>query len=657
MESFEYLGPYRIGELLGRGGMGSVFAAKHAKSGDEVAVKVIASQYADDMRFRRRFVKEIESLMLLRHENIVRILGTGEEQDHLFYSMELFEGETLQQLIRRHKRLDWETTLDISVQIASALKHAHDVGVRHRDLKPANIFLVNGTTVKIVDFGIGQVLLQDWRGKEKLKQAFDPDDEMMRGFDTVPGSILGTADYMAPEQAGDGPITNQTDLYALGSLMYAMLVGRPPFTGKGVTEVIHSLKNERPIPLQMVNPEIPTEITELVSELLEKDPNDRPPTTLAVLNRLKAIRGGLKKQATLASESMPARSTGTGATGDTKVREVPVVSSDGGTVGDAGTGANEVTGIHSSVTNELADDATNRRRPPTAVSLHSTPGLDQPQPAGSQTVDSHAAQDGAPGSEYDIDLSDVAPRSHFQTVDRDVLEDDLLSRDDDRGYWWVQALSIAGMVAILIVGAVLFAGAMRTPDADLLYGKIETAEAEDDLLTVESTMRLFVENYPGDERASEVVALQTKLESERFLRRMKHRAGNEGGIELLPPAELAFYEAMQQREVDPQDASNRLQAWLDVFAVGNKNPDRNMQLMTIAATEESERLQSVLASLGPDKRLLDLQQRLSFAETSLAPAEQQKLLQGIVSLYESKLWAAPAVQRALERLDELDSLP
>ena len=657
MESFEYLGPYRIGELLGRGGMGSVFAAKHAKTGEEVAVKVIAPQYADDMRFRRRFVKEIESLMLLRHENIVRILGTGEEQDHLFYSMELFEGETLQRLIRRHKRLNWETTLDISVQIASALKHAHDVGVRHRDLKPANIFLVDGLTVKIVDFGIGQVLLQDWGGKDKLKQAFDPDDQMMRGFDTVPGSILGTADYMAPEQAGDGPISNQTDLYALGSLMYAMLVGRPPFTGKGVTEVIHSLKHERPIPLQMVNPDIPTEITELVSELLEKSPGDRPRTTLAVLNRLKAIRGGLKKQATAAPESASPQSTETRQASDSNLSSVPAITPDDGTIGSARRRSDEVTGIHSSVTNELADQGTNQERPATAVSLHSTPAANQQSPEGKPTVDSLAVPRSRSESEYDIDLPDATPRSHFQTVDRDVLEDDLLSRDDDRGYWWVQAFSIAGMVAILIVGTVLFVGAMQTPDADLLYSKIVAAEADDDLLNVEPSMRLFVQTYSEDDRVGEVKVLQTKLESERFLRRMKHRAGKEGGIELLPPAELAYYEAMQQREIDPQDASNRLQAWLDVFAVGEQPNDPAMELMTVAAREERERLQSALASLGPDKRLLDLQQRLAFAQTKLSPAEQRKLLQGIVSLYESKIWAAPAVQHAIQRLDELDSLP
>ena len=157
MNSPEFLGPYQLGELLGRGGMGSVYAGVHGKSGQRVAVKLISPHVSDEMRFRRRFDAEIETLKRLRHDNIVQLIGYGEEQGQLFYSMELVEGESLQKRVRREKRLEWLPTIDIAIQVCSALKHAHDIGVIHRDLKPANLILTESDQVKLVDFGIAKI--------------------------------------------------------------------------------------------------------------------------------------------------------------------------------------------------------------------------------------------------------------------------------------------------------------------------------------------------------------------------------------------------------------------------------------------------------------------------------------------------------------------
>ena len=224
MVPFEHFGPYRLGEPIGRGGMGSVFKAAHVKSGDEVAVKVIAASVSDDARFRRRFSAEIETLKKLKHPNIVSLIGYGEQHGQLFYSMELVRGESLQQLLRREKRLRWPFILDMGIAICNALKHAHNFGVIHRDLKPANLLFSNDGTIKLVDFGIAKL--------------FGNVDQ------TAAGSVLGTADFMAPEQACDGPITPRTDLYALGNVLYACFAGRPPFAGRTLTRVFESLRHE-----------------------------------------------------------------------------------------------------------------------------------------------------------------------------------------------------------------------------------------------------------------------------------------------------------------------------------------------------------------------------------------------------------------------------
>ena len=240
MLPFEFLGPYRIGESIGRGGMGSVFKAVHEKTGEAVAVKVISSAVADDMRFRRRFNDEIETLKKLQHPGIVRIIGYGEQHGQLFYSMELVEGESLQERLKREKRLLWAPVLDMAIEICAALKYAHNFGIIHRDLKPANLLITREGGMKLVDFGIVKM--------------FGNTEQ------TAAGAVLGTADFMAPEQAGDGAITPATDLYALGNVMYACLAGRSPFSGRSMTKIIESLRTEQPVSLELVVPDLPTDI-------------------------------------------------------------------------------------------------------------------------------------------------------------------------------------------------------------------------------------------------------------------------------------------------------------------------------------------------------------------------------------------------------------
>ncbi len=372
-------------------------------------------------------------LQRLRHNGIVRLIGFGEEDGQLFYSMELVEGESLQARIRRDKRLDWRVVMDISIQICAALKHAHDFGVIHRDLKPANLILTGDDTVKLVDFGIVKV--------------FGNSEQ------TAPGAVLGTADYMAPEQATGTAATQRTDLYALGSVMYAMLAGRPPFTGKSVTEVIESLKRDRPVPLDLINPELPEALVELVHELLEKDPLDRPPTALAVMNRLKAMRAGLQREQTLVHDGSPT--------------EVGPITS--------GTDDTSATGIKENVSDSatVAPDApTGVKRKPTVVSRGaSAAAAVSPQQA---TVVSAGTQktlrpDGS-FPELDDDAERQNTSTHFQTVsDPDLRSAVFQDAVPEQSSAWTQWLSVAGMIGVLIIGCGLFIYASRPPTADQLY--------------------------------------------------------------------------------------------------------------------------------------------------------------------------------------------
>ena len=242
-----------------------------------MAVKVIAANLAQHQRFRRRFDAEIQTLIKLKHPNIVQLIGFGEEKGLLFYSMEYVDGENLQQELRRSKTLPWERVVDLAIDVCSALKHAHDFGVIHRDLKPANLMINSQGKLKLTDFGIARLF-----GASEV---------------TVEGSVLGTADYMSPEQAEGKTVSLRSDLYSLGCICYTALTGRPPFMGKNIPEILFNVRYGTLTPLSTLAPQVPKELCGLIEEMLRKDPSMRPPTGLVVGNRLQSLRAGLTKRA------------------------------------------------------------------------------------------------------------------------------------------------------------------------------------------------------------------------------------------------------------------------------------------------------------------------------------------------------------------------
>ena len=175
------LGPYLIGEPLGQGGMGTVYTATHQQTGDIVAIKVLSRLGANEPSLRQRFAQEIETLKKLHHPNIVQLHGHGEEDGTLFFVMEMVQGESLYQRLKSQGPCSWHEAVHFTIDICKALKHAHDRGIIHRDLKPANLLLSEEGVVKLTDFGIARLF-----GTQHL---------------TADHSVIGTADYMAPEQA------------------------------------------------------------------------------------------------------------------------------------------------------------------------------------------------------------------------------------------------------------------------------------------------------------------------------------------------------------------------------------------------------------------------------------------------------------------------
>ena len=261
------LGPFTMGQRLGVGGMGVVYAAEYTDGdGRAVAVKVLTPSLAADPKVRKRFSREMDIFKKLRHPHIVRYFGGGQTGGKLFYAMELLPGGSLEDQLRESGPLDWRRAVDFAAQTADALQHAHSRGVIHRDLKPANLFVDAGGNLKLGDFGIAR----------------DANATAL----TAAGRTVGTYAYMAPEQISSAQeVGPKTDLYALGCVLHEMLTGRPPFEAQNPAKLLHAHMTE-PAP-RVRSPDCPRWLADLVASMLAKDPADRPFDALAVRELLR----------------------------------------------------------------------------------------------------------------------------------------------------------------------------------------------------------------------------------------------------------------------------------------------------------------------------------------------------------------------------------
>ncbi len=282
------LGPYRILRLLGRGAMGLVLEAEDIHLQRRAALKVVQPKIAADLGTRQRFLREARAAAALKHDHIVTIYQVGQENDVPFLAMEYLKGETLETRLEREGRLPAAEVLRIGREIAEGLAAAHDHRLIHRDIKPANIWLEVGTRrVKILDFG--------------LARSADGNFNL-----TGTGLIVGTPQYMAPEQAQGEPLDARCDLFSLGSVMYRMCSGDLAFAGSTTMAVLTALAVRDPRPLTEVVPGIPPDLATLVQALLAKDRADRPATARAVVDAIRAVEAGMPVPVT-----SPSRSSGT----------------------------------------------------------------------------------------------------------------------------------------------------------------------------------------------------------------------------------------------------------------------------------------------------------------------------------------------------------
>ena len=268
-------GRYEIEELVGHGGMSSVYKAHDALLERHVALKVLHDQYSDDDDFVERFKREARSVAQLQHPNIVTVIDRLEEDGRQYIVFEYIDGENLKERVVREGRLEVRDALEVALEVARGLAFAHENGLVHRDVKPQNVLLNGDGRAKVTDFGIARTLDVDGM--------------------TQTGTVLGTSNYIAPEQASGQPVDAHSDVYSLGAVLYELLAGDVPFPGENFVAVAMKHMHEPAPNLLEVRKDVPLRVAAAVDRALEKDPEQRFPTMDAFAAELDACLAELDR--------------------------------------------------------------------------------------------------------------------------------------------------------------------------------------------------------------------------------------------------------------------------------------------------------------------------------------------------------------------------
>lgn len=584
--SLEQLGPYRIEGVVGRGGMGSVFAARHELTQERSAIKVLAPALAADESFRERFIAEIESLKTLNHPCIVKLHGYGESDGHLYYAMELVEGTNLEQELSAGRRFTWREVTQFGIDISRALKHAHDHGVIHRDLKPANLLLDKEEHVKLTDFGIAKLF-----GASRV---------------TYNGGVLGTADYMAPEQAAGEPTTPRCDLYSLGCVMYALLAGTPPFKGKSIAEVVHKVRYEQHTRLSKFTNDVPIDLQHVIDELLEKDPDDRVRTALSLTHRLRAIQQALSISTT----------------------EEDNFSSD-------------------AVDDDVSDRTSRIVNPPPDIAERPTVFL--------PSVDLAAPTEKSPAFPAAKQRKHRRKANHFTRVE---FEHSRMSESSRGEFSSVLPLVLMALIAVGIVLGTLWY-IMRPPNADNLHKRImAAAERPMTLKAAARQIERFIARFPDDSRIDGVKTLREEIAIQELQHQLEVRARGRKETGSLSPVEVHCNDAFRSyREGDIERAIKIFENIQLMFGSESTQSDirilRILEIVSRQLPQWREELDSKIMGLQTN---LDLYRDRARSLAQEDPHRAREIWQSVIGLYEGRTWAAEYVEEARSELEKLDAI-
>jgi serine/threonine-protein kinase len=633
----EKLGPYRLLRLLGRGGMGAVYEGVNDDTDEPAAVKILAQGLASDPDFRQRFEGEIEALKKLYHPNIVQLFGFGEENGQLFYAMELVEGNSLEEELRQGRRFEWREVAQMGIDVCRALRHAHDRGVVHRDLKPANLLLSSDGRVKLSDFGIARLF-----GNTRLTNA---------------GNVLGTAEYMAPEQADGRPIGPRTDLYCLGGVLYCLLARRPPFKAKSILEMMEKHRSAVPESVCRHVPETPPELDHIILQLLEKDPEKRIASATHTARRLEAMLRALSVEPD-ASERRAMQEAAAEFSLQPDVAPDQFAPTREAAEGDERSRSPTIPPTADAM--QIPDGRTamsdSSRLAATAFSQEVLKGGGLPERADgiTATQDLPVAAGAAEPKTPESEKPERPSKTHFVAVRQEDL--DAVDSDDEphaliSPQTWILA------AALVIVGLLVWYF-LRPASADVLYGKIRAATQDrsiESLRGAEPLIDEFLGRYSSDSRSAELRIDKRQIDLYELERDFERRARGLVKSQDLLAIERSYLEALHYAAIAPERGLTKMQALVDLYQDRTDLSGRAGQCLELAR-RRCETLEQEIRIASPDM-LREVEERLAHAEIlqETKPEAARQMWQAIVELYGDKPLVAEGVEKARKALSATPS--
>lgn len=580
------MGPFKLESVLGRGGMGTVYRATNTETDEVLAVKVLSPAYSVDEHFRSRFESEIKALLKLDHPNIVRLSSYGRFEHNLYFAMELVEGQSLFQLQRDGEKFHWREVIRIAKNVALGLRHAHDRGVIHRDLKPGNLIKAFTGIIKITDFGIAKSFGQN---------------------QDTGTNVLGTVDFMSPEQAKGQPVTFRSDLYSLGALMYTLLGGRPPFTGNSVEESMRNLTRVPAPRISKLAPDVPKSLDDLVANLLEKNPDKRVQTALSLYHQLKQTEQKLRD----CSEALTAEHPSVAPADKTSLMAGPLTSVDERRESAQTVPHNIVTDQQGEQTDSVSDVEFEES--------NTGPKLIKPQKS-------------------DVDFFNAVTENERQEH-LDIVEES----EEPVASWGIVSLFVLLLAVFGAAGYGIYLS-NQVPSANSLFAQIQEQWEQPQKRV--SAIREFLKHYPDHEKKSLV---EGRLELAEAYHKVIELRGRKGNVE-LSEIETEFLQVIDGNSKDLKKQAEQLKAMITIY--------QNQEL----SDSDRECVDAAKAYLEPKQREArqQIEKTRSIVENQLERAktltdnEAKEIYDSILELYQNFEWLSDLLDQTRTRLESIE---
>lgn len=582
------LGPYLVEEILGRGGMGTVYRGVDPETGERVAIKILAPDLAGDPQFLERFQEEVETLLELKHPNIVQLLSFGKQDDIFYFAMELVDGKSLYALQKAGQHFTYMETVEIGLQVCEGLHYSHNMGVIHRDLKPGNIIRASDGQIKLADYGIAK--------------RFGTQQMTMSG-------VLGTAEFMAPEQAMGKPATIQSDLYSLGAVLFALATGKPPIVGPTPQKTLEKVVTTKAPLLAAVAPDAPESLGLLIQKLLKKQPENRLRSARSVATRLSEIREILMEQAEMETHLVLADEP---SASPPAARPAAATMVDGGPVGGSAGAAGQRGGT----------------RPATGVG-----SAERRKPAAGETL------------QEDFAGISLAPTNRVirqqDFFERAVRGGEVESSTEEPSPWGTLLLALGLVVMVSISGYLLYDRVFRPRTADELWAMIEPGRERP--MGVLKPIDTFLRSYPDDPRVEEAKGLQAKAKAFQYRNALALKASlNKRDLSDL---EQQFLKWTADDHESKWDKEVGLQALITYHAAGGEaESDRVQECLEAAKVYRQMFWEQARPEV--ESKAKEILLRVEAAERLQAtdPEQAAEIRQSLIDLFGDKKWAEPLIE-------------